>query len=83
MGIDCCKKTKHKSQNIFQINNSINNINKDIQKVNIINNICFDKYYITGTLQCLLYTWLLTKYFRYEYKENKTKEISDKYNIII
>ena len=83
MGIDCCKETKPRSQNKSQNNNSIGNLNKDIRKNNIINNISFDKYYITGTLQCLLYTLQLTKFFRNEYKENKTKELSDKYYNIV
>ena len=83
---NCCKKNGKPTNSAYspQLNNTQTNLINGNKHVNIQNNIkSFDKYYITGTLQCLLYTWQLTKYFSSKYKENEAQIISYNYYKII
>ena len=79
----CCKKNKTK---ITKGDSKIN-IKIDDESITasqkIPNNKSLDKFYLTGTLQCLFYTNNLTKYFRMKYKEDKIKIISTQYYNII
>ena len=80
----CCKKNKTK---ITKDNDSKITIKIDDESITasqkIPNNKSLDKFYLTGTLQCLFYTNNLTKYFRMKYKEDKIKIISTQYYNII